>query len=797
MAKSPSIRWTTTSLLLALAACHPDHWCNHHRGPAAAATNVVYRFRIAEQEVGHEEVALVEGGWRSKGRFDILGIAKGEYEVSLLRDGEVVRGDFLWDDGKAKTHIESEKRGTTFTARLLPDGKPVSVEGPADGVFFDNLVWAYCVDWGRALVAQGPSIASDFALKAFSPVSGAFVPVRLLEFERGETWAYTLQLAAVEMILMCGDDGVPVRILVPSQSVDIVREGFEKVEPPATKPTSIVDGGPWRRKLSKPKHEVETERKVMIPMRDGVRLAAEIHRPKAEGKFPAILIRTPYGRVLQAGTEAPYYARRGYAVVTQDCRGRGDSEGAWFPLRDEEFDGFDTIEWLTKQPWCDGKVGMLGASYVGWVQWYAAKSGHPALKAIVPQVAPPDPLENIPYEGGVFMLTTAWWAKMLEMMGTGEARPEWTKALATLPLNDLDAALGIKHPFLDEWIAHPPDDEAYWAPLSYQRHWAKLDVAALNISGWFDGDQPGAPQNFIGMRRAGKKDQYLLMGPWSHAFNYSRRLGAFDFGKEGKIDLDSVILRFFDRYLKGVENGIDAEDPVAIFIMGQNTWRREKDWPLPATKWTKLYLDGGKANRRDGGGRLSLSPGTGEDVYTFDPMKLPPTSADFDDLTGEGALSDQSKLEDVEEILDYTSPPAAEAVEITGPLSAVVSIASTAEDTDVVAEIFALTPEGQQIPIMGGMQRVRYRRGKDEPVKPGEVAEVTVDMWATSGRLEKGWRLRLQVSSSPWPGGARNLGTLEPQGTATKAAVATNRVLHNEAHASYLLLPVIGDLKFQ
>lgn len=795
MAKNRKIHWTAISLLL--AGCHPAHWCPGGRAGGGDPAPVVYRFNIADQEVGREEVTLVGGGWRSKGSFEIGGIAKASYEVSLLRDGDGVRGEFLWDDGKTKTHIESGRSGTTYTARLLPDGKPVSVEGPADGVFFDNLVWAYCIDWGRALVAKGAAIEPGFALSAFSPVAGGATPVRLLEFERGETWVYTVEIANVEMILMCGDDGVPVRILVPSQNVDIVREGFEKVEPPATKPTSIVDGGAWRRKLSKPKHEVEVERKVMIPMRDGVKLAAEIHRPKTAGKYPVVLIRTPYGRVMQAGMEGSYYGRRGYVVVTQDVRGRGDSEGAWFPVRNEERDGYDTIDWIVKQPWSDGNVGMLGASYVGWVQWYAAKSGHPALKAIVPQVSPPDPLENIPYEGGVFMLTTAWWAKMLEMMGTGAARPEWTKAMETLPAGDIDKALGITHGFMDEWMSHAPDDEAYWGPLSYQRHWASMNVAALNISGWYDGDQPGAPQNFIGMRKAGKKDQYLLMGPWTHAFNFSRRIGDFDFGKEGKIDLDSVILRFYDRYLKGVDNGMDTEDPVSIFIMGANTWRREKDWPLPATAWTKLYLDGEKANRRDGGGRLSLAEGRGEDTFVYDPMKLPPTAADFDDLTGDTSMGDQSKLEDAEEVLDYTSPPVAEPVEISGPLSTVVSISSTAEDTDVVAELLVITPKGEMYPIMGGIQRVRYRGGKDEPVKPGEVVSVTVDMWASSFRLEKGCRLRLQVSSSPWPGGARNLGTLESPATATKAVVATNRVLHDAAHPSYLLLPAQGKVRFE
>jgi hypothetical protein len=771
-----------------------------------------YVVSFGETPMGEEEIVLAKGGFTAKGSCEIKGVLSASYEASVASaEGGAVQWTLKWKD----------KRAAIDSAATLKDGKlargdqELDVSKAPRPFFFANLVWATFIPATRALAADAASgkLAPDATVTALiaEATPPTSLPVKVKEFSKTaqsfagrpvELWAFIVNVAGVEIHLLCAPDGLPVRISVPSQQIRVVLKGFEALELPGAKPVSILDSGEWRKQLSKPKHTVTVESKVMVPMRDGVRLACDLYRPENEGKCPVVLARTPYRRTTEGLMKGMYFARRGYVFVAQDVRGRFDSEGEWFPLKHEEKDGTDTIDWISKQPWCDGNVGMIGASYVGWVQWYAAKGGHPALKAIIPQVAPPDPDQNIPYEGGVFLLSTGWWARIAERMTTGEpetAKFDWLEAFKRLPLSDLDEALGVKKAaFLDEWLAHPPTDRAYWDPLRYQTHFGSMDVAALHVSGWWDGDQPGAPMNFVGMRKGAKterarKSQFLVMGPWTHFFNSSRTIGAFDFGKEAVVDLDSVQLRFFDRYLKGVENGVDAEDPVTVFVMGENRWRREKDWPLPGATPTKLYLAGGRANMRDGGGRLALAPEekSEDDAFRYDPHHLPKIDVDFNDMSGAEIAKDQSKSEDREWELDYTSPPLAGPVEITGPVTATVWITTDAEDADVTVELSRITPEGKVHAFRGGIQRMRYRNGKDEPVKPGTAVAVEVDLWATGLRLEKGERLRVTVGPSGWPGYARNLGTLESPATATKGVVASVKIHHDAKRPSCVTLPVV------
>lgn len=714
-----------------------------------------YRFLLGDEQVGEEKITFTKTGWTVKGSCDIVGTLKAEYEAEL-------------DGAKWKLRYKDSQR------KIDQDLDLEKVEQKPNRVFYANLVWACFIPVGQALDSGATEVNAVYAEKVI-------FAIRLKETARsGPFTVYTIDLGGVECKLLCAAKGFPVRIAVPMQQVEVVYAGFERFEFPAAAPITIVDSGAWRKQLSPAKHEVNTERKVSVPMRDGAKLAADLYLPKAEGKFPVVLARTPYGRASEGMLKGSFFARRGYVFVAVDVRGRGESEGEWFPFRNEEKDGYDTIDWIAKQPWCDGNVGMIGASYVGVVQWYAAKSRHPALKAIVPQVSPPDPDQNIPYEGGVFLLATAWWAKMLD---NPQGKVDWDKVMSTLPLSDLDEALGSKQKFLDEWLAHPPTDAEYWNPYRYQH--CEMDVAVLNISGWFDGDQPGAPQNFVARRK--HPHQFLIMGPWTHFFNSSRTIGKTDFGPEAVIDLDHVELRFFDRYLKGIDNGMDREDPVAVFVMGENKWRKLKDWPAAGTS---LYLTGEKPARRDGDGALVLKGAKGTGEFRYDPMNPPKTLADFDDMSGAAATADQSVLEDREDILDYTSKPLAEPADVIGDVKAILEVSTDAEDTDFVVEVYRLTSDGKMYAIASGIQRLRYRNGKDEPAKSGTV---TVDCWATGIRLSKGDRIRIQVSSWAFPGYARNLNTLESPLTAKKAVVATNRVHHG---ASRLLLPT-GALKFE
>jgi uncharacterized protein len=576
-----------------------------------------------------------------------------------------------------------------------------------------------------------------------------------------------------------------------------------KQEPPSRRGQTIVDSGPWRVQLSQRTHATRTERKVMVPMGDGVQLAADIVRPREEGRYPTILIRTPYGREAEAAAKGEVFAACGYVVMAQDVRGCFASEGEWFPVIHETDDGYDTLDWIVQQPWSDGKVGMIGGSYVGWVQWFAAKSGHPALKAIIPQVSPPDPDQNIPYEGGTLLMATLWWGKTVQGIhaSTLKALPTLdNKALATLPLSRLDDVVDISNPFVDIWLAHPPDDDKYWDDYRVSPYYATIDVPALSLSGWYDGDQPGSLIHYTGMRKnakteAARDSQYLIMGPWGHAFNMSRKLGDLDLGPEALLDLDAVFLRFFDRYLKDIDNGIDREPRVSVFCMGKNRWFRESDWPLPQTDFTRLYLESdGHALKMTGDGRIRLEdgkPGSAQsDELVYDPIKAADVPYPYSVMLNAEPLIDVAKV-DRDDFFDYLSPPLASSVEVTGPVQAVLSVSTDAADTDFVVQLYSIDPAGVSHPMASGIQRLRYRNGHDDPVPPGKIVPVTIDCWATSLQIEAGARVLVRVGSSAFPSYARNLNTLEPMATAVTPVVARNRVHHDREHPSYVLLPII------
>ena len=778
----------------------------------------VFVVELAENECGREEIEFTADGWSCKGSTELPGVPPARYESRRWRDEAGVEHWFHDVHTRGiQVVIEATGSAEEFRASLPNQGVETSlaVGELSTPFFFENLLWGCFVDVGRHFAA----LASVGELQGGATMSAVMVhaehsfPIEMVESRivpevlRGELRQLhvfdLLALGQQEMVLVTTADGTPISIAVPAQSLRVCLEEFRDLRAGLRQPITIVDSGSWREKLSPASFEWEIDKNVRIPMRDGAHLAADVYRPVGEGKFPAILVRTPYNRATEAITKGAYYARRGYAVIAQDVRGRFDSEGEWLPFFHEVDDGSDTLDWIAAQPWSDGKVGMIGASYVGWVQWWAAKSGNPHLKAIVPQVAPPDPDQNFPYEGGLFLLASAWWTKVLDHMdagGVGIPQFDYLGGMSALPLGDLDEAMGTKQTFLDDWIANHPATSDYWEPTRYQTHFSQMDVPVLNISGWYDGDQPGAPQNFVGMRRhapteRARDGQFLLMGPWSHAFNVFRQMGHVDFGEEAIIDLDAVQLRFFDRYLKEIENGIEDEDPVSLFVMGENRWRREKDWPLPQTQFTPLYFGSrADARTRDGGGLLAPAApddAADHDEYRYDPMDLPELELDFTDLSGAQATEDQTKYPDRMDDVEYVSPPLANDVEITGPVEAVLHVSTDAADTDFAVNLLRRTPEGALYHVAGGAQSLRYRTGRDEPVPPGTVVEVTVDCWATSVRIPAGDRLHVVVSSMVWPGYARNMGTLESPLTASEPVIANNRVYHTEARPSRIVLPIV------
>ncbi|WP_395731128.1 CocE/NonD family hydrolase [Prosthecobacter sp.] len=571
------------------------------------------------------------------------------------------------------------------------------------------------------------------------------------------------------------------------------------------------------------KFEVKATRGQKAAMRDGVKLSVDVAQPKAEGRFPAILIITPYSNNPGFQKRAAWFAKRGYIVAVADSRGRFDSEGTWDPFDPKhKTDGYDLVEWLASRPWCDGKVGMMGLSYMGWAQWWTATQTPPSLKAIVPEVAPPDAMFNAPYQNGVLVSWMLDWGganagRVGQTMGPGpyggfaseERRLADYMQLPYLKLNELRGALDA--PWFEKWIRGNTSSDPYWQGISYQKpeEYAKVTVPSLAATGWFDADFPGAPMNYLAMKKHGAtpdaRHPRMVIGPWQHIINSSRKLGVFDYGEQAVIDWDGYVCRWFDHWLKGIGNGVMNDAPVHVFVMGRNQWSAEQDWPLPQTRWTKYYLhSGGHANSISGDGVLGTTPpAAGEpasDSYVYDPAK--PTRSPFTGGHLENGAADTRKSSTGPDVLVYTTPPLEEEVEVTGPITARLYAATSARDTDWMVRLIDVQPDGFSAMLCEGVMRARHRdpdhNGSFNPAKlslitPDQVHEYTIEFWrATSNAFLKGHRIRVEISSSFFPYYLRNLNTgADNIGLETTSVVATQKVMHNTGHASHIVLPVI------
>ncbi len=364
-------------------------------------------------------------------------------------------------------------------------------------------------------------------------------------------------------------------------------------------------------KFSAEQFEVKATRGHKAAMRDGVRLSVDVFQPKADERFPAILIITPYGNNPGYQKRGSWFAQRGYVVAVADSRGRFDSEGVWDPFDPKhKTDGYDLVEWLAAQPWCNGKIGMMGLSYMGWAQWWTATQAPPSLRAIVPEVAPPDQFYNVPYQNGVLVGVMLDWAganagRVGQTLcpgpyggfGASDRRLNDYMQLPYLKLNELRGALDS--PWFEKWIRGHVASDPYWRGIAYQtpQSYAKVKVPSLAVTGWFDADFPGSPMNYLAMKKHGATAEArrprMVIGPWQHIINTSRKLGAFDYGADAVINWDGYVCRWFDHLLKGIANGVTNDPPVHVFVMGRNRWHAEQDWPLPQTRWTKYFLHSG------------------------------------------------------------------------------------------------------------------------------------------------------------------------------------------------------------
>ncbi len=584
----------------------------------------------------------------------------------------------------------------------------------------------------------------------------------------------------------------------------------------------------WVEQLSAPRYEIKLEYDVKIPMRDGVLLSADIWRPRAEGKFPVILMHMPYNNNQKSDYfmadmvgHAQYFVPRGFVFVATDTRGRYDSDGQSYIYwhrnwREGRFDGQDVddcLSWLAQQPWPTGKIAMSGGSSLGFVQWLVAALGNPHLVAIVPYVSPDDHHDNV-FPHGAFQLSS-----MLHFFSVMYGRTvkstliahfwDWERLYRHLPLRTLDEALlGKRDQLWQDFMDHPFSDE-YWrfsvghrpgpgqmSPGKYPR----VNVPSLNVTGWYDVVQQATINNYLGMVRFGpeaiRDNHHLIVGPWGHLVG-PRRVGDLDFGPQADIDFRPIELRWYDYWLKGVDNGIMDEPPVNIFVMGEDKWRSEPGWPLDRAEGTKVYFRrSGRANSRFGDGRLSSSTPAQEppDSFVYDPEDPVPTyGGNVSMQPRTSGPRDQRAIQRRDDVLVYTGPVLEEDVEVTGRVLATLYAATTAPDTDFTAKLVDVHPNGYARILTEGIVRGRYRNSfeKEEFITPGEVLESTIDLWSVSHVFQKGHRIQLEISSSNFPKYDRNPNTGHKFAEDSELRKATQTIYHDSRYPSHVVLPVV------
>jgi hypothetical protein len=560
----------------------------------------------------------------------------------------------------------------------------------------------------------------------------------------------------------------------------------------------------------KPASDVEVRADVKVPMRDGVLLSANVFLPKGKGPFPVVLSRTPYGKGGTQGGIGSLYAGRGYAYVSQDCRGRGASQGQWVPFIHEARDGEDTRRWVVTQDWCNGKIGTTGGSYVGFTQWASAPNADGSLKAIIPTVPLVEPYGDVAYTGGAFQLALLMgWGTMVSGNPPVKKGVNWNKAFRNLPLDTWDTAIGGKVQYLRDWVAHPQFDD-YWKQGTVRGHYSEITVPIYAIGGWYDIFAKGTLEHVNAVRKTSRSplaraNQHVLMGPWGHGPFKNGQFGDLNFGKDSAVNFGVLEVKWFDHWLKGEANDVESWAPFRIFVMGRNQWRDEQEWPLARAEYTPYYFSSQKsANSLEGDGRLSTTkPGSSSekptDQFVYDPND--PVSTLGGCNLGGCPLGphDQKKVEERKDVLVFTSEAFTSPLEVTGPVKAVLYAASDATDTDWTAKLVDVHPDGRAFNLCDGIMRGRYRdQSSDNPgttpptlIEPGKVYHYEIDLWVTSNVFLPGHKVRVEISSSNFPRFDRNPNTGHAFGADAELRKANQTVYHDAEYPSHILLPVI------
>jgi len=549
---------------------------------------------------------------------------------------------------------------------------------------------------------------------------------------------------------------------------------------------------------------------AFVRCRDGTRLATDLYLPKKYGSFPTIVQRTPYGKY-DEGLVAygEWVTEHGYACAIQDVRGRHDSEGTWHPYDNrEDADGFDTIEWITKQRWSNGAVAFTGSSYLAFTGFMATLTQHTAMKAVIARVPASGLYHHHFYHGGIFSLGRLMWGTLANrrvLQSTtcqGEALPVFHKLIVEepdvlfhLPVEEIGEIFPMPVPWWRTWLQHQTEDE-YWRRLEIVHHFDKVPIPIYHIGGWHDDFCSVPLENFTAALRATHSSpdraHRLLMGMWPHRLNLRTDHGGIDYGPQAVIDLWEREKRWLDQWLLGLENELSGEPPIRLFVMGANEWGNYQRWPPETVETVPLFL-----RQR---GRLSFEPARDKksDTYIYDPLNPTPQPWDF----GEPEMPDvpgwSVEASSRGDRLIYVSPPLDEPLTLIGPVILHLFAASDAKDTDWFAWVAWEDPETGQVRLLtrGYAIRARFRHGFKQPtlLKPKEVFAYEINLGATARLLPREARLLccIQSSCSPWY--TRNLNTGGDNYRETEAVSATQTVYHDREHPSRIMLPLVpGD----
>ena len=542
---------------------------------------------------------------------------------------------------------------------------------------------------------------------------------------------------------------------------------------------------------------------VIVPMRDGMRLATDIYRDDAIKSAPVALMRTPYNKE-RAKAVAERFAAAGYVAVVQDNRGKFASEGTFFPYDNEGQDGFDAVEWISKQAWCDGRIGMWGSSYVGATQWQAAVEHPPGLTTITPTATFSSFYRNLYLGGAVRLSLISKWASGNSPKPSGAmVTNNWDRTLLHLPLNEIDDQIGFPIPWLEGMLTHPTPS-GYWRRLDMTRDITELKLPMQHVVGYYDFFSRESVNNFVRMQRHAtdpetRKQQQLILGPWDHGTIGKSKVGDLDFGPDAQWDAAGETLQWFDRYLKRDPKVIATPlIPVRFFMLGENQWHESDTWPPTGFKDASFYLhSGGKANTQSGDGRLDrTAPNSDELVDRFQADPANPTPAcPVTDRTplhaAHWAPVEQSVIEVRPDVLVYTSEPLTEPLAFAGDAKAELFVSADTPDADWVVKLIDVHPDGAAYNLAVGILRGRYRESELQPklLTPNETYKITVDLGPIAAQLATGHRLRIGVCGAYFPLFDRNSNTAE--GIFGKAtAIATESVYHSSVKPSRIILPV-------